>query len=301
LRIAISGGTGFVGKAITQDYVSKGHKVYIITRKNGKSDQKNVTYLNISDQKIYETLDGIDALINLAGESINSGRWTKKRKMRMISSRVQSTKKVISLLSSLKNKPSVFINASAVGYYGNSLSKNFTEEDIQSGEDFLAKTVYLWEKEAEKANVLNIRTVYTRFGVILGHNGGALEKMVMPYKFFIGGKVGSGEQWLSWIHIEDVISMIQFIINNPTINGPINVTAPNPVKMNEFGQTVSKILQRPHWIPAPAIGLKLILGEMSDLVLKGQRVLPKKALHHGYNFKFSTLSSALNNLLKPKE
>lgn len=301
LKIAITGGSGFIGSALTSYFIQNGHHVYILTRNTkNKTNEDQLTYVEwlSNSSKPEEHLNNIDAFINLAGESINSGRWTEERKKRILDSRIEATSEVIRILNTLKQKPSVFVNASAIGFYGPSLEKTFTEDMTESGNDFLAKTTYKWEQEASKAKSLGIRTVFTRFGIVLDKNEGALPRMVKPYQFFVGGKVGHGEQWLSWVHINDLIRMVLFSIENEHIEGPINVTAPNPRQMNEFGKSIAKTIDRPHWIPAPSFALKLLLGEMSMLVLKGQKVLPKKALDEGFSFKYPDLDSALADIFK---
>ncbi|OZM57061.1 TIGR01777 family protein [Lottiidibacillus patelloidae] len=300
MRIAISGGTGFIGKALVNDFTRKGHEVYVLSRSTKQSSTPRINFLTWNDDLQCE-LDGIDVFINLAGESLNSGRWTTKRKNRILKSRIEITHRVYTLLKELVNKPSVYINASAIGYYGTSEAKTFTEADLEHGIDFLAETVVAWEKEAQNVEQLGIRTVYSRFGVVLGTEGGAFPKMIMPYKFMIGGNVGSGKQWLSWIHIDDVVGLLQFAITNKDINGPINATAPNPVRNEMFGKAIAKTTGKPHWLSVPSFALHILLGEMSDLLLKGQKVLPEKALQHGYIFQYADINSALINLLNEEK
>lgn len=296
MKIAITGGTGFVGRALTSELINDGHEVYILSRNiANKKNDKQITYvqwLNDGDQP-ETTLEGIDSIINLAGESINSGRWTEARKRTILASRISATKEVLRIIESLKKKPQSLINASAVGYYGISRTGTFTEDSLKMGDDFLAKTVQEWEKEAQKAEKFGCRTVYCRFGIILDKNDGALPRIALPYKLFAGGTVGSGEQWLSWIHLKDVVNGIKFVLENETMKGAVNFTAPNPVTMKEFGKTLAEVLQRPHWIPAPGFALKAALGEMSILVLEGQRVLPTKLSTTDYRFLYPNLKEAL--------
>ncbi|MFT4413996.1 TIGR01777 family oxidoreductase [Fredinandcohnia humi] len=299
MKIAIAGGTGFIGKALTSYLLKKKHMIYILTRDiSNKEDQQNLKFIEWLSPKTTpeEHLEGIDAFINLSGESLNSGRWTKQRKKRIVSSRVDTTKEVVRILSSLKSKPKVLLNTSAIGIYGTSLGESFSESSSTVGSDFLATTVSVWEQEALKATKFGIRTCLLRLGVVLGQGGGALNRMIMPYQFFIGGTIGSGKQWLSWIHIDDVIKSIEFLLYTEAISGPINLTAPNPVQMKEFGRTISEVLKRPHWLPVPSFALKLLLGQMSILVLEGQRVLPKKLQDHGYSFSYVTAKDALGNI-----
>lgn len=241
-------------------------------------------------------ISSIDAVINLAGEPINSGRWTKTKKAQIVSSRVNTTDGLLRQLAKLKKCPRVFINASAIGYYGTSLTETFTENS-DSGNDFLATTVQSWEAKASYAKNLGIRTVFTRFGIVLG-NGGALPNMTLPYRLFIGGTIGSGKQWVSWIHIQDAARLIAFALENEHIEGPINVTSPTPITMKEFGQIISKVMKRPYWIPVPSFILKCVLGEMSILVLEGQQAIPEKACKHGFTFSYPHLEEALSTILR---
>ncbi|MEN8648540.1 TIGR01777 family oxidoreductase [Bacillus cereus group sp. BceL062] len=297
MKIAISGGTGFIGKYLSTFFIQKGYTVYILTRKNKiETSNPHLQYVQWTPDLPTFPLSSIDIVINLAGESINS-RWTKKQKEAILNSRIQATRGLIKQLQTLSTKPHTFINASAIGYYGTSETESFTEQQETPGNDFLAATVFLWEQEACKARSLEIRTIYARFGVILGADGGALPKMLLPYQFYIGGTIGSGNQWLSWIHIDDVVRMIDFIIHKEEINGPLNITAPLPIRMKEFGETMATIMRKPHWLPVPSFMLHALLGEMSILVLKGQHVLPSKAIEHGYQYTFPTIDHALQNIL----
>jgi uncharacterized protein len=263
---------------------------------NGTDDIRSVHWLSGNSSPIQELQD-TDIFINLAGESINSGRWTEKRKAKIVNSRLESVHELLDIINKLDTKPKALINASAIGIYGTSFETIFTEKDNHGfGNDFLSKTVKQWEKEADKASQLGIRTVFCRFGIILDKQEGALPKIAFPYKSFIGGPIGNGRQWMSWIHIEDVVKGISFIIENEQIQGPINFTSPNPVTMTEFGKTLASVLHRPHWLPVPSSALRLLLGEMSTLVIDGQKVLPNKLLENGYQFTYSDLNLALENI-----
>ncbi len=298
MRIVIAGGTGFVGAALTEYMAAQGHDLFILTRNPAtKGTKKNATYVKwlTEDSNPENELKNIDAVINLAGESINS-RWTKERKKEIYDSRIETTERILELMESMSKRPSVFINASAVGFYGTSQKKTFTEEWDEAGRDFLARTVKAWEKTASKAEALGVRTVYARFGLILSDSGGALPKMALPYRMHAGGKVGSGKQWVSWVHLRDAIRIIDFILYKEMISGPVNVTAPKPVKMNDFGKKLGEALDRKHWLPVPGIALRLLLGEMSMLLLSGQKVLPRKLGDAGFTFQFPTLKKALRDL-----
>ncbi|PLR66610.1 TIGR01777 family oxidoreductase [Bacillus sp. UMB0893] len=298
MKIAIAGGTGFVGKKLTEFLLNKGNEVIILSRKKKESSAPHLRYVEwMSDGTAPEKeLNGIDAFINLAGKSIND-RWTEEAKKLIVESRVKTTREIYRIINSISIKPEVLINASAVGIYGTSKEETFTEEASPSASDFLAETVKRWEQEASKISELGVRTVFTRFGIILGE-AGALPTIVLPYKIFAGGTVGSGTQWMSWIHINDVVKLIHFLISQKSIEGPVNATSPNPVQMKDFGKTVASVLHRPHWIPAPSFALKIVLGEMSILVLEGQRAVPKVALENHFEFSHPVLEEALADILQ---
>lgn len=301
MKIAIAGGSGFVGKEITSHLLQKGHEVCILTRETGtKQKSPGVTYVQwLNDGNTPETeLDGIDCFINLAGESLNSGRWTKKRKEQIKESRITAAHEMVRILKKLKRKPQVVLNASAIGYYGTSLTDSFDESDRIDPSDFLSETVTIWEAAAAESETEGIRTVYMRFGVILGKEEGALPRMALPYKLFAGGTIGSGEQWLSWIHIEDVARAAIFCMEQEDMKGPVNFTAPSPATMSRMGKAIGKALRRPHWMPVPSFMLKAALGEMSILILQGQKVFPSKLLKAGYQFAYPGLDQALDNIFR---
>jgi uncharacterized protein len=299
-NILISGGTGFVGKHITDLLTTDQYKIFILTRNaKHKPKQENVAYVEwLTPQSMPEkNLPKIDAVINLAGESIN-GRWTDDKKQKILNSRLKATESLLDLAKKLPEPPTVWINASAIGYYGTSEKEVFTEQTTRHGSDFLAEVVKAWEIKASEAKTLGCRTVFTRFGLILGSDGGVLPKLSLPYRFFAGGTVGSGEQWVSWVHVEDVSRLIKETLLNDKYAGPVNVTAPGPVTMKEFGQVTGDVMHRPHWLPAPALAFKLLFGEMSMLILKGQQVLPEKAMNLDFSFKYPHLKGALHDLLQ---
>lgn len=299
MKIAITGGTGFAGKEMTKLFRQQGHEVFILTRSPKPSDN-GVHYVEwLTDGAAPEReLAGIGAFVNLAGSSINDGRWDDEQKKLIYSSRVEATTEVLRIIKALEEKPKVLVNASAVGIYPASTEKSYTEESPERGDDFLAKTVIEWERLANEAKELDVRVALARFGIILGKKDGALPLMALPYKLFGGGTVGTGEQWLSWIHVNDLARAVLFAIETDNLEGPFNVTAPYPKRMKEFGKEIAHALGRPHWFPVPEFVLKAALGDKSRLVLEGQRVLPEVLQKHGFEFSFPDLRSALADIYK---
>lgn len=295
MKIAIAGGTGLVGKQLTKLLQFYEHEVIILTRSDSKIEG-GVRYVKwLSNEKPEAALEGIDAFVNLAGVSLNDGRWTDARKKMIFESRMEATEEVIRIISVLEKKPNVLVNASAVGIYPTSTSAIYTENSTEVARDFLGTTVINWEEHAKEAQQFGVRVCLARFGVILGQEG-ALPLMMLPYKLGVGGTVGSGEQWLSWIHIEDVVRAILFAIENNTLADSINVTSPNAKRMKHFGKIIGQALHRPHWLPVPPRLMKLAMGERSVLVLEGQYVVPEKLLQAGFKFKFVSLEDAITNL-----
>lgn len=298
MKVAITGGTGFVGRELSKLLLRKGHEVFILSR-SGRNTLVGTTSIKwLTDEaKSERALEGIDAIVNLAGESINNGRWTAEQKQKIYNSRMSATDEVLRIIRMLKVKPKVLINASAIGIYPPSDSNTYTEKSTERASDFLAKTVNDWEQKAKQAEEMGIRVAFGRFGIILGKSEGALPLMALPYKMFVGGKIGTGQNWMSWIHIKDVANALTFAIEHD-IRGPFNVTAPNPKRMNDFGKILATVLNRPHYFPVPAFALKLALGEKSQLVLEGQHVIPEKLLEKGFTFEFPILTKALEDIYK---
>lgn len=293
MNFLISGGTGFIGNYLTKSLHSKGHHIFILTRSTeNKANTDGITYINYDYPA--SVLPMMEGVINLAGESL-FGYWSEKRKEKIINSRLETTDHVIQLIKEMKIKPNVFISGSAVGYYGTSEDLIFTEATTEAGEDFLAEVTVKWEECAKRAEVLGVRTVYARFGIVLG-NGGALPLMSLPVNMFAGGKIGNGEQWMSWIHIEDAVNLLEYCLTQPSIEGVVNFTAPNPKRNKEFMKILAKNLKRPYWFRTPSTLLHAAIGEMGQLITKGQFVLPRKALDQGFEFTYPTLGNALNNL-----
>ena len=298
MRVVLAGGSGFVGQKITELLMKEGHEVVILSRKEKPAEPgiQYVTWLT-KDSAPEESIGSADAFINLAGVSINDGRWTKEHQKQIYDSRMIATDELLRIISTLTIKPSVFLNASAVGVYPTSETVIYTENSKEVDDGILGRTVRDWEQKASSLKDFGIRTAYMRFGLVLGKNEGALPLMVLPYKFFVGGKVGSGRQWVSWVHVKDVARAAIHLLNDEQSNGPFNITAPFPVRMNEFGKTIASTLHRPNLFPAPAFLMKTALGEKSTLVLDGQFVTSEKLVASGFEFEFPTLASALDDLL----
>ncbi|WP_170006508.1 TIGR01777 family oxidoreductase [Bacillus fonticola] len=297
MHVCIAGGTGFIGDILTQKLLDKGYRVTILTRSDRTSQQERLHYAKwLSPGTLPEkSLQDVDAIVNLAGESLNAGRWTTAQKEQIIDSRLQATQALTAIASKLPHRPSVYIQASAVGIYGTDEDNIFTEETTTTGSDFLANTVKAWEAAAQPLENVGIRVCKMRFGVVLGKDHGALPKISLPYKLGFGGTVGSGRQWVSWVHVDDVVGALLHCLE-ADVEGVFNTTAPHPERMQDFGKTVASVLNRPHWLPAPAFALRAVLGEMSLLVLEGQRVLPDRLQQTGYTFKFPELKGALQDI-----
>ncbi|MCG7336814.1 TIGR01777 family oxidoreductase [Sporosarcina sp. ACRSM] len=298
MKIVIAGGSGFVGRELTTLLLEEGHELIILTRGASKR-VRNISYVQWLQAGVApeKAIQSADVFINLAGISINAGRWNHEHQQQIYDSRMTATEELLRIIATLETKPSVLINASAIGIYPVSDDIVYTEDSMDLASDFLAKTVADWEKKAAQAEKDSVRTVFMRFGVILGKDAGALPPMILPYKLFAGGTVGTGRQWISWVHIQDVARAVSFAIQNENIQGPVNVTAPFPKRMAYFGKTIGAILHRPHWLPVPSLMMKIALGKKSALVLEGQHVVPQKLLDNGFEFQYPTLEAALKNLL----
>ena len=298
MRLVIAGGTGFIGSALSARLSELGHSLTLLTRSSAPAGSRpNVKWLtwNPGSPGAWEAaVNGSNGVINLAGTAI-ARRWTKRHKEAIASSRVQSTRALVQAIGKAGEKPKWLINASAIGYYGPHGNETLSEE-AGAGSDFLSRVCVAWEREAGKAEDYGLRVVRLRTGIVLGKGGGALAKMALPFKLFLGGPLGDGNQPMSWIHLEDEIGLILFLLEHPEARGAINATAPNPTTMSEFCKTLGDVLNRPSWAPVPAFALRLVLGEMADMLLNGQRVLPTQALKLGYAFKYPTLREALLSL-----
>ncbi|WP_160723024.1 TIGR01777 family oxidoreductase [Bacillus sp. USDA818B3_A] len=299
MKIVITGGSGFIGQKLTDFFLERGHELVVLTRKKVHKTEERLTYVNwmTEGSSPENEIKHADAIINLAGVSINKGRWDANHQKQIYESRMKATDELIRMINHFEKKPSVLINASAIGVYPASLHEVYTEGSIEAADDFLGRTVLDWEKKAGQVERMGIRPVFMRFGVVLGKEGGALPLMVLPYKLFAGGTVGSGEQWVSWVHVQDVIRAIDFALQNQRLRGPVNVTAPTPVRMKEFGKRIGTVLHRPHWLPVPSFVMKIVLGKKSALVLEGQYVVPAVLQKEEFEFTYPSLDDALRDLL----
>ncbi|MBR8831609.1 MAG: Epimerase family protein [Chroococcopsis gigantea SAG 12.99] len=304
MKVVITGGTGFVGTGLVRKLHELGNQITILTRNPEKAKRLfpesiypgvSVTAYKIGELTPLKTsLEGADAVINLAGEPI-SERWTTEYKEAILKSREGVTADLVAAISQLENKPETMISGSAIGYYGTSETATF-DENSPAGEDFLAKVCQTWEMSAQKVRESGVRLVILRIGIVLG-NGGALAKMIPPFKIYAGGPIGSGRQWFSWISREDLIDLIIYCVGHPEVSGTYNATAPNPVRMKELCQILGDVLGRPSWLPVPDFALELLLGEGAKVVLEGQQVLPSATLNTGFTYKYPTLKPALENII----
>lgn len=302
MKIMIAGGTGFIGGQLVAQLRKKDHEVFLLSRSERKNTDPKIHYLPWDGKSMgswAEEMKAMDAVINLAGESIAEKRWSPTQKTKIIQSRVLATRAIVEAISKSDPKPKVLINASAVGYYGN-VSEGEVNESHAKGTGFLAETCDAWEKEANRAEVLGLRTVFLRIGIVLEKGGGALSKILPPFQMFAGGPLGSGKQWFPWIHRDDVVGIILFALENESLSGPVNTTAPNPVTMRDFCRDLGNAIHRPSWAPVPAFALNILLGEMSSMLLGGQKAVPEKLLKQHFIFKFPVLGGALDDILGKK-
>jgi hypothetical protein len=309
MNILMTGATGLVGTALVKKFTVEGHTVYRLARAEGpKSSAKEPGVFdlpwNLSSGGIGasggssspQVPASVDAVINLAGAPVVGGRWTKERKELLRSSRVDTTRGLVSAIAKMEKKPRVLISASAIGYYGNR-GEELVSENSASGTDFLAELAKEWENEAVKAEKFGVRVVLLRFGIILAKQGGALPKMMLPFKFGLGGKLGSGRQWTSWIALQDVVAIVEEAIRKDSWKGPINLAAPQAVRNSDFTKSLAKVMHRPAIFTAPAFALKLAMGEMADTLLGGVRVAPQVLEQNGYRFLHANLEEALKAIL----
>lgn len=294
MKIAVTGGSGFIGRRLIAYFHQRGHDMIAISRSSQAVVQgaHTVTWKELQDEP--GRLEGLDAIVNLAGESINQ-RWTAAAKERILESRIQAAQQVAQLVERLDKKPKIVVNASGMSIYGTSETATFDERSPHHSMDFLSSVVDKWEQAADQ--IKGPRIVKVRVGLVLDGKEGAFPKMALPYKLGVGGPIGSGKQWLSWIHIEDMVRLIDFCIQNEEISGPVNATAPSPVTNKQFGALLAKALHRPNLFPLPAFVMKLVFGELSTLLLEGQKVLPHVLLQNGFSFTYRSVDNALADIV----
>jgi uncharacterized protein (TIGR01777 family) len=307
MRIVIAGGTGFLGSPLAETYAEDGHDVRVLSRSlpPGESRHESGTGVPGITRVGWQPdgtvgpwaacIAGADALINLAGASIGDKRWTPQRKAELRDSRILATRSLAAAITAAALPPRVFVSSSAIGYYGASGHEPKTEAS-RAGADYLARLCEDWEKEAGRAERDDMRLAFIRTGLVLEASGGTLKEMLTPFRLFAGGPMGSGRQYMSWIHRLDWIEMVKWIVETPDASGPINLTAPHPVTNREFSRALGRALRRPAFVPVPAFALKLLLGEFADYVVTGQRVIPARALALGYHFRYPEIDIAFRGI-----
>ncbi|EFA72101.1 epimerase [Cylindrospermopsis raciborskii CENA303] len=306
MKVAVTGATGFVGSRLVQCLHDRGEKILVLSRNPTRSAARifpsevfpNVEILAYTPgvSGVWQSrIAGCDGVVNLAGEPITQQRWTPEHKLDILNSRKLGTQKIVEAIAEAKPKPSVLINASAIGFYGTSQTATF-DENSPTGKDFLAQVCQQWEEQAQMVRNYDVRLVILRFGIVLG-NGGALGKMITPFKLFAGGPIGSGNQWFSWIHLNDIVNLIIQSLVDPNAQGVYNATAPHPVQMKDLSNTMAQVMNRPAWLPVPGFALEALLGEGAMVVLEGQRVLPQRTQALGFEYQYPLLSSALREIL----
>lgn len=306
MKIAIAGATGLVGQRLVQRW-HKSHQLLLLTRSEAKAQKvfpasqyptvEIVSYTPMLSGDWQGKLSGCDAVVNLAGAPIAEQRWTAGYKQEILASRQIGTEKIVEAIAQAAQKPKILINTSAIGYYGTSETATY-DETSHAGNDFLAEVCEKWEAAANQAQVYGTRTVILRFGIVLAKEGGALAKMLLAFNTLVGGPLGTGKQWVSWIHHDDLVSLIDTALTRDDWQGIYNGTAPHPVTMGELSSTLGAVIHRPAWLPVPAFVLQLLLSDGAKVVLEGQKVLPKRTEAAGFTFNFPTVKAALTDLLQ---
>ncbi len=299
-KILITGATGLIGRKITNMLLNRGDSVTVISRSSRKAFKyfsNRVEIIKWTHIDLPSKVEGLDSVVHLAGESVLSKRWNDEFKKTIYDSRIETTQTLVNAIERATVKPKAFICASAIGFYDNSdFTSEFTESS-PSGNGFMPNLVHDWEKNAAMVEKSGVRRVSVRIGVILDKNEGALAKMMTPFKFFLGGKIGSGKQWIPWIHIDDLVDLFIYAIDNENVSGAVNGVSPGIVTMSEFVRTLGKEMSRPAAFPVPKFAIRLVLGEASEVVLKGARIKPQKTLGLGFEFNHTKIKSALKDLL----
>ncbi len=302
MNIIVAGGTGLIGGAFVRELAQRGHGVTVLSRSGGGGKTSTGATVYGWDARTAagwgELMEEADVVVNLAGANLGASRWTEQRKREVLNSRLQAGEAIRAGFDQASRKPSLLIQASAVGYYGTNLDDTLKVEDAPAGKDYLAGVVVDWEKTAQPVAEKGVRVITIRTGLVLSKSDGALQRMLLPFRLFAGGPLGSGRQWYAWIHLKDQVNAMVHLLEKEDTQGIYNLCAPNPVKMKDFGRTLARVMHRPYWFPAPAFALHLLLGEMSTLVLGGQRAVPQRLVESGYSFQFPHLEPALRDLLK---
>ena len=297
MKVLITGANGLIGKALQRSFEEKGYDLLLASRRD-PVDEKHVKWTVEDGFADPEKLEGVDAVVHLAGESVSGFRWTEEKKKAIRDSRVLGTRNVVLTICSLKRRPKVFIASSAIGFYGER-GEEEVNEFSPAGDTFLSEVSKEWEAESRRAEDGGIRTVLLRTGIVLSKDGGALGTMLTPFKLGVGGVVGSGKQWMRWIALEDEVAIINYAIENENIRGAINAVAPNPVRNEEFTKTLGDVLYRPTFLPLPEFAVSMVFGEMGDaLLLSSTKVLPKRLLDEGFEFRYPNLKEALEHSVK---
>ena len=301
MRTIITGGSGLIGRVLAAELVAAEHEVIVLSRTPGRvgglpAGARAVGWDGRSAEGWQDLADGATAIVNLAGESIAAGRWTAARKQRIAASRHQAGAAVVQAVAGATTRPQVVIQASAVGYYGPRGDEKITE-DSTAGDDFLAQVCVPWETSTEEVERLGVRRAIIRTGIVLSRDGGALPQMMLPFRLFAGGPLGSGRQGFPWIHLADEVSAIRWLIEREDASGPFNLAAPETLTNAEFGRVLGRVMRRPSFMPTPGFALRLVLGELSTLLLDGQRQVPQRLLDLGFTFRFPTAEAALRDLL----
>ncbi len=297
MKIIITGGTGLIGTALAADLVRDGHEVITLSRDPAHSSELLPAGIRLEKwdgrtaQGWGRLVDGADAIVNLAGENIGAGRWTADRKQRIVSSRAQAGAAVVEAIAQARYKPKLVIQSSGVDYYGVHGAETLTE-DQQAGSGFLSETCLVWENSTLPVEKYRVRRVVYRGAVVLAMQGGALPRILMPFRYFVGGPLGGGQQWFSWIHLRDQIAGMRFFIENPNASGVYNLTAPNPIQNRSLARAIGKVMRRPDFFPVPAFLIRLLFGEMAVTVLGGQRVMPTRLEKEGFRFSFPHIELA---------
>lgn len=306
MRVAITGATGFVGSRLVEMLSQDGHSIVVLTRNAERARRvfpesrfpsiEIVAYTPQESGPWQRSISGCDGVVNLAGAPIADDRWTPERKQEIMDSRKIGTQKIVEAIAHADPKPNVLVNSSAIGYYGTSETATF-DESSNSGDDFLAQVCQAWEAAAREVKNTGTRLVILRTGIVLGM-GGAIAKMLTPFKLFAGGPIGSGKQWFSWIHRDDLVTLIIKALTDEQMEGVYNATAPNPVRMSTFCHELGKAMNRPSWLPVPDFALELLLGDAAQVVLEGQQVLPKRTQDSGFTYTYGELPKALDDIVR---